>query len=211
MVSDSASSEVIEFASIGLIDKASGKIIDGTITDSAGHFMLEHVANGTYQVDVRMVGYNNTTINNVIISDQTPEVNVGKISVVAPNEMGVVVEGKRELITEEVDRIVYNAENDATNKGGDATDVLRKAPLLSVDMDGNLSMRGNGNVKVLINGKASALTASSVADALKQIPADQIKSVEVITSPSAKYDAEGSAGIVNIILKKNTLQGFSYI
>ena len=209
IVSDSTTSELIEFASIGLIDKASGKIIDGTITDSAGYFVLEHVANGTYQVGIRMVGYTNATIDNVIISDQLIAVTVGTILITSPTEAVVVVEGKRDLITEEVDRIVYNAENDATNKGGDATDVLRKAPLLTVDMDGNLSMRGNGNVKVLINGKASALTASSVADALKQIPADQIKSVEVITSPSAKYDAEGSAGIVNIILKKNTLQGFS--
>ncbi|MDB5273851.1 MAG: hypothetical protein JWO58_2218 [Chitinophagaceae bacterium] len=208
IVSDSSTSEAIEFASIGLLDKATGKIIDGTITDSSGTFLLENVANGTYQVGVRMVGYNNVTINNVVISDQNNTISLGKIFVVEPKTAEVVVIGKRELITEEVDRIVYNAENDATNKGGDATDVLRKAPLLSVDMDGNLSLRGNQNVKVLINGKASAITASSVADALKQIPADQIKSVEVITSPSAKYDAEGSAGVVNIVLKKNNLQGF---
>lgn len=208
-VSDSSTSENIEFASVGLIDKSTGKIIDGTITDSAGYFVLEHVANGTYQVGIRMVGYNDITINNITVSDLNNEVSIGKLRIASPTEAVVVVEGKRDLITEEVDRIVYNAENDATNKGGDATDVLRKAPLLMVDMDGNLSMRGNSNVKVLINGKASALTASSVADALKQIPADQIKSVEVITSPSAKYDAEGSAGIVNIVLKKNTLQGFS--
>ncbi|MDB5256881.1 MAG: TonB-dependent receptor [Chitinophagaceae bacterium] len=209
IVTDSSTTEAIEFASVGLIDKATGKILDGTITDSAGFFVLEHVANGTYKVGVRMVGYNDITIDPVVVSDEKNEVVLSKIQIASPTETVVVVEGKKDLITEEVDRIVYNAENDATNKGGDASDVLRKAPLLMVDMDGNLSMRGNSNVKVLINGKASALMASSVADALKQIPADQIKSVEVITSPSAKYDAEGSAGIVNIVLKKNTLQGFS--
>ncbi|MDF2454837.1 MAG: TonB-dependent receptor [Cytophagaceae bacterium] len=208
-VVDSSSSEAVEFASIGLIDKSTGKIINGTITDSAGFFILEQVPNGTYQVGVRMVSYNDITLNNIIVSNEANDVSIGTVRIASPTSTVVVVEGKRDLITEEVDRIVYNAENDATNKGGDATDVLRKAPLLTVDMDGNLSMRGNSNVRVLINGKASALTASSVADALKQIPADQIKSVEVITSPSAKYDAEGSAGIVNIVLKKNTLQGFS--
>ncbi|HSZ71549.1 MAG TPA: TonB-dependent receptor [Cytophagaceae bacterium] len=209
IVLDSSLSEPVEFASVGLLDKATGKIIDGTITDSSGAFVLEHVANGTYQVGVRMVGYVNATIDNLVISDANNSISLGRILVVEPNTKEVVVIGKKELITEEVDRIIYNAENDATNKGGDATDVLRKAPLLNVDMDGNLSLRGNQNVKVLINGKTSALTASSIADALKQIPSDQIKSVEVITSPSAKYDAEGSAGIVNIILKKNTLQGKS--
>ncbi|MEP0712919.1 MAG: outer membrane beta-barrel family protein, partial [Algoriphagus sp.] len=121
----------------------------------------------------------------------------------------VTVQGQRELIEERVDRTIYKAENDKTTAGGDGTDVLRRVPMLSVDLDGNVSMRGSSNITVLIDGRPSAIAASSITDALKQIPADEIKEVEVITSPSAKYDAEGTSGVINIVTKKNNLQGMS--
>lgn len=208
-VSDSTSSKPVEFATIALNDPTTNKPVDGTIADDQGKFTLTKVADGNYIISITFIGFDTKTIP-VRVGDKK-EIDLGtiKISPVAQQLREVTVEGERALIEERVDRTIYNAENDQTAKGGDATDVLKRVPLLTVDMDGNVSLRGNQNITVLINNKPSTIVASSVADALKQIPADQIKTVEVITSPSAKYDAEGSAGIINIITKKNNLQGLT--
>lgn len=205
---DTETNQPVEFANVALIDPKTGKPVDGAVADAKGKFTIVKIAAGTYHVAISFIGYETKTIENVDLTDKKI-IELGTIKL--PSEAKVlseiVVEGQKQLIEERVDRTVYNAENDKTTAGGDATDVLRRVPLLSVDLDGNVSLRGNSNLRVLINNKPSTIAASSVADALKQIPADQIKSVEVITSPSAKYDAEGSSGIINIITKKNTLQG----
>lgn len=207
IVMDAESGQPVEFANVALVDPKTSKPIDGAVCDDKGKFTITKIAEGTYSIAISFIGYETNTIENIKI--EKGEVNLGtlKLQTTAKVLKEAVVEGQRQLIEEKVDRTVYNAENDKTTAGGDATDVLKRVPMLSVDMDGNVSMRGNQNITVLINNKPSTITAGSVADALKQIPADQIKSVEVITSPSAKYDAEGSAGIINIITKKNTMQG----
>lgn len=209
-VIDSTVSKAVEFASIALSTKKDNKIVDGAICDDKGKFALTRVAVGEYTLSVSFMGYQSKKIE-VNIVNKNDEIDLGVIKMNQSTQTlaEVTVEGQRSLIEDKVDRMVYNAEKDITNKGGDGTDVLRKVPSLTVDLDGNVSLRGSQNVKVLINNKPSTILASSIADALKQIPADMIKSVEVITSPSAKYDAEGSAGIINIITKKNNLQGLS--
>jgi outer membrane receptor protein involved in Fe transport len=205
---DAESNQPVEFANVALIDPQTSKPVDGSVADDKGKFNINKVPEGTYNVSISFIGYETQEIKNITV-DKKGDVNLGivKLSTGSKILKEVVVEGQKELIEERVDRTIYNAENDATSRGGDATDVLKRVPMLSVDLDGNVSLRGSSNVTVLINNKPSTIMASSIADALKQIPADQIKSVEVITSPSAKYDAEGTGGIINIITKKNTLQG----
>lgn len=209
IILDSTSRQPVEFASVALIDPNTNRPVDGASADDKGQFTINRAPIGEFTLLVSFVGYKNKTVRSIRVVRRNDDVNVGIINLRSEvrNLKEVTVTGQAALIEEKVDRLVYNAEKDLTAKGGDATDVMRKVPLLSVDLDGNVTLRGSQNVRVLINNKPSTIVASSVGDALKQIPADMIKSVEVITSPSAKYDAEGTAGIINIITKKNTLQG----
>ena len=209
-VIDSTLNKAVEFANVVLYSKATNKILDGVMADDKGKFTISKIAPGDYKLQISFIGYTDKVINTVQIQ-KGQELNLGAIkirpSVQALKE--VTITAQKAMIEEKVDRLVYNAEKDITAKGGDASDVLKKVPMLTVDLDGNVSLRGSQNIRVLINNKPSTIMASSVADALKQIPADMIKTVEVITSPSAKYDAEGSGGIINIVTKKNNLEGLT--
>lgn len=210
-VVDASNNEPVPFATAALTNANSTTPIDGAVANESGKFIISKVAVGEYKVVISFLGYQDKVIEGVKLSDKKAQINLGtiKLSPTVQQLTEITIEAQKDLIEEKVDRTVYNAENDASNRGGDATDVLRKVPMLSVDLDGNVSLRGSQNLKVLINNRPSTIAASSVADALKQIPSDMIKSVEVITSPSSKYDAEGTGGIINIITKKNNLEGFS--
>jgi outer membrane receptor protein involved in Fe transport len=207
---DSTTNKPVEFASVAVYDK-NNKVVDGAMTDMNGAFTVKNLAKGSYKVVASFIGYKNTTIGKVDLANNKAEANVGNMMMATDTKVlgEVTVTAQGSLIEDKVDRLVYNADKDITSKGGTAEDVLRKVPMLTVDIDGNVQMRGSANIKVLINNKPSSILASNIADALKQIPADMIKQVEVITSPSAKYDAEGTAGIINIITKKNNLQGLT--
>ena len=209
-VMDSTTNKPVEFAMVALTDVTTNKPIDGAVCDDKGKFTINKVAAGKYKLVISFIGFESRSVR-ITVADKKDDIDLGKLTISPTVEVlkEVTVTGQKALVEERVDRTIYNAENDATTRGGDASDVLKRVPMLSVDMDGNVSLRGNQNIQVLINNKPSSIVASSVADALKQIPADQIKSVEVITSPSAKYDAEGSAGIINIVTKKNTLEGLT--
>lgn len=210
VIIDSLLQKPVDFATVTLFTQVGNKLVTGVSTSTDGKFAISKITAGTYKLKVSFLGYADKIIQNLKLNDGAT-LKLGKI-LLSPNTKTlktVEITGRKALIEEKIDRTVYNAENDLTTRGGDATDVMKRVPMVSVDMDGNVSVRGSGNIKVLINGKPSAMATASVSDALKQIPADLIKSVEVITSPSAKYDAEGSGGIINIILKKNNLSGLS--
>ncbi len=210
VVVDEDVKSAVEFANIALFNKATKKPVDGGMADEKGQFTLKKVAAGEFYIQVSFIGFETKTIDNIKV-EKGKDIDLGVIKLKQSTKQldELVVSGQAAMVEEKVDRLVYNAEKDLSSKGGDASDVLKNVPMLSVDLDGNVSLRGSGNIKVLINNKPSTIVASSVADALKMLPADLIKSVEVITSPSAKYDAEGSAGIINIITKKSTLQGLN--
>lgn len=208
-VLDSLTKEPIDYATVSLVKIKDNKAVNGGVTDQKGKVVLQNVAADEYKLVVGFIGYQPKSVV-VKTTMQKLDQNLGDILISSSSSTlnEVTIEGRKAMIENKIDRMVYNAEADATNAGGDATDVMRKVPMLSVDINGNVQLRGSA-VKVLINGKPSGTMANSVADALKMIPADQIKSVEVITSPSAKYDAEGSGGIINIITKKSNAQGVS--
>ncbi len=202
--------EPVMFANVALYNNKTKKPVDGAMADEKGAFTLKKIAPGDYYLQVTFIGYETKTIENIKIEKSKDNIlGIIKISTKTNDLNEVVVTGQSGMIEEKVDRLVYNAEKDLTTKGGDASDVLKNVPMLNVDLEGNVSLRGNSNLRVLINNKPSTIVASSIADALRMIPADLIKTVEVITSPSAKYDAEGSGGIINIITKKSSLEGLN--
>ncbi|MDU0369449.1 TonB-dependent receptor domain-containing protein [Hymenobacter endophyticus] len=207
-VLDATTKKPVEFATITLLPLSGTTPLDGGVCDERGRFKLQGLAAGEFRLQISFIGYATQT-RNVTITGGLTTVPTISLEGTAQKLGEVTVTGERDVIETKPDRIVYNAEKDLTNTGGTAADVLRKVPLVNVDPDGNVELRGTSNVRVLINNKPSGIVASSVADAMKQIPADQIKSVEVITTPSAKYDAEGTGGIINITLKKNNLEGIN--
>ena len=205
-VIDSDTKQPLEYSTI-VIKNLEGKIITGGITDSNGFFEIP-IAKGTYNIYVEFISFKTTSFLNRTINGPTDlGTIILEIDAESLDEIEVIAE--KSTIEIHLDKKIYNVGKDMTVKGGSASDVLDNVPSVSVDVEGNVSLRGNDNVRILVNGKPSALVGLSGTDALRQLPAEAIEKVEVITSPSARYDAEGTAGILNIILRKGKAQGFN--
>jgi ferric enterobactin receptor len=209
-VFDKVANQPLEYATITIISKQSGKVITGTVADVKGAFSITNIPFGTYQIDVEFLGYEGSIRDNISINSKSP-VSLGTIflSSSTHNLQNIIVLGDKPIVENKIDKIVYNASNDISSQGGAAIDVLKKVPQVSVDIDGNVELQGNSNIRFLINGKPSSVFGNSLSDALASIPASQIKSIEAITNPGAKYDSQGTGGIINIILSDNKMQGIN--
>jgi ferric enterobactin receptor len=210
-VIDSASGKVVDYATVTVYLHNNPTPVNGAITDKKGLFTIAGLAEGSYKITLDFIGYQPHVFDPVVVSSKTPVINLGNILFAKAAEMmqSVTVTASKGIVENKIDKMVYNAEKDITSQGGVATDVLKKVPMVSVDVDGNVELLGNSNIRFLINGKPSSIFGNNLVDALQSIPASQIKSIEVITNPGAKYDAEGTGGIINIILKESKIQGIN--
>ncbi|MBS1529783.1 MAG: TonB-dependent receptor [Bacteroidetes bacterium] len=210
-VIDSVTKAPVSYATISIFKQGSPTPFNGAVTADDGGFTLNNLPMGNYRIVVGFIGYREKTIGGIILNKGTPNVSLGNI-LLAPsaNQLKeVAITAHAATVENKIDKLVYNPATDLTTQGGVALDVMQKVPMVSVDINGNVELMGNSNVQFLINGKPSTIFGSSITDALQAIPASQIKSIEVITNPGAKYDASGTGGIINIILKDNKVEGIN--
>ena len=210
IVTDSLTRQPIEYASVSLLSNKTNKTITGAVTDAKGLFKVPVAENGSYILFIEAIGYSALKLPP---KDYNKEHDNERVNIIlshkAASLQAVTVVGGQKLIENKMDKMVFNAEKDLSSQGGVVTDILKKIPQVSVDVDGNVELAGSTSIRFLIDGKPSTAFGSNIADVLQSIPASQIKSIEVITNPGAKYDAEGLGGIINIILKHNTARGIN--
>ena len=206
IISDAESSEPLPYATVSVYNR-SGDLADGGIADENGVFKLNLPPND-YSLNFEYIGFESVTID---IKPYPNNINIGTVKLISSFDSleGVDVVGQSAEVEIRLDKRVYNVSKNNLIRGGTVSDVLENVPSVSVDIDGNIELRGNNNVRILVDGKPSGLIGLGGIDALTRLPAESIEKVEVITSPSARYQAEGTTGIINIILAKRFLKGLN--
>lgn len=208
---DSKTNKPIEYVTVSLIKTTDSVIVNGTTTTKKGEIKLENIAFGTYKLKATFIGYKALTTPAFYITTKEliNDLGIYKLEPNNKNLKTVEIVGERNDFNNQLDKKTYTVGKNITNIGGSATDILQNIPSVNVDIDGKISLRGSENVTVLIDGKPSTLTGANRQAILQQLPANAISEVEIITNPSAKYDADGMAGIINIKTKKDKLKGFN--
>lgn len=208
-VLDKKSGEALSFVNVNVTARGSEKVLTGAVTDIDGAFVIEGVKQGDYTLRIAYLGYKALNRDFTLNSRQPNHHFSGLYLTEDSHTLNeVTVTGQRSEMKLEVDRKTFSVDQQISNAGGSASDVLENIPSVEVDNDGNVSLRGNESVEVWINGKASGLTSDNRAEILQQLPAESIERIEIIDNPSAKFSAEGSAGIINIVLKKERKAGY---
>jgi outer membrane receptor protein involved in Fe transport len=209
-VMDKQTRTPVEYANILLYDTTTHKMVNGVVSDSNGYFKMKDIPFGVFYVEYSFIGYEKQKTRTFVLSRKQPTADLGEIilSSSAINMKEVTITGERNMMINRIDRKVFNVQKDIQAQTGSVTDMLQTIPSVSVDIDGNISLRGSGNVTILINGRPSVMTNTAN---LQQMPASLVEKIEVITNPSAKYRPDGTGGIINIILKKERNAGFNSI
>lgn len=208
-VINATTKEAAEFATISFKKQSDTSVIIGTKTKIDGSFALLNVPMDTYQVSISSIGYQTKIIKNFKVDEANKNLGIIEINSSNKSLKNVVVVGEKADMEIGIDKKTFNVDKNITAAGGTAADVLRNVPSVTVDMDGNPSLRGKTNITLLVDGKPSAMFGNDIATALQTIPAASIESVEVITNPSSKYEAQGMNGIINILMKKDRKAGFN--
>ena len=201
------SQQPLEYATIAFFSKVENKMIGGGITDPEGNFSIA-MAKGVYDISFEYFTFETLTKIDFNL-DQNTDFGILEMEADLLALEAVDIIAEQTTVEIKLDKKIYNVGKDLTVRGGSVSDVLDNVPSVSVDTEGNVALRGNENVRILINGKPSGLVGLNSTDALRQLPADAIEKVEIITSPSARYDAEGTAGILNIILRRSKILGLN--
>ncbi len=201
----------IPYTKIVIISPKDSSVISGALSNESGNFKIINIPTGKYSAKITSFGFKPVFIDSIEFSSYLPMVNAGEIKMQEDVDLlnEVVVTAEQAEIETSIDKKVFNVDKQITTKGGTALDALQNVPSITVDVDGNVSLRGSANVTILIDGRPSSLSGSGRQGVLTSIPASSIEKIEIITNPSAKYDPDGMSGIINIVLKKNKLRGFN--
>ena len=210
LLKEKGTGQPVELATIALHTSESQQVVTGGLTDSKGHFRIDQLPQGSYYAEASFVGYSPVRSETfTLASNQT--VDLGTLYIVEGEQLNeVVVEGRKSTFVAQLDRKVFHVGQDILSSSGSASDLMQNIPSVEVDMEGTVSLRGNENVTILINGKPSAMmSAKTRGDALNQLSASSIERIEIITNPSAEYKPDGVSGIINIVMKKEAGTGLN--
>lgn len=208
-VIDSVSKEVLDYVNASVKKRGETGLVKGTVTDQTGSFSIDNLSDGSYTITLSYIGYK-TYEKDFSITQSVKSINLKTIPLEEDSKVlgEVQVVGQKSQMKFEIDKKVFNVDQNISSTGGSASDVLTNIPSVEVDNEGEVSLRGSSNVTIWINGKASGLSADNRAQILEQMPAESIDKIEVITNPSSKYSPEGTAGIINIVLKEDRKAGY---